>query len=211
MILVTTGDKEFLRIWGLAYQTPKAQLYSKSSIYKWVLFWECVYKSNLFISPTNLDYIQSQSCGFSSGHVCMWELDHKEGWAPKNWCFWTVVLEKTLESPLDCKETKPVNPKGNQSCIFIGRTDAEAEAPILWPPDARIQLIGKDPDSEKEWRQEEKGVTEDKVAEWHYWLSGHEFEQALGDGKGQGGRACCNPWGHQELYTTERLNNNQQS
>ena len=135
----------------------------------------------------------------------MWELDHEEGWAPKNWCFWTVVLEKTLESPLDCKETKPVNPKGNQSWIFIGRTDAEAEAPILWPPDAKIQLIGKDPDSEKDWRQEENGVTEDKVADWHHWLNGHEFEQALGDGEGQGGLACCSPWGHKELAGTHEI------
>ena len=103
--------------------------------------------------------LSSQSYGFSSSHVQMRELDHKEGWRPKNWCFWTVILEKTLESPLDCKEIKPVNPKGNQPWIFIRRTDAEAEAPILWPPDVKSQLIGKDPDTEKDWRQEEKGVT----------------------------------------------------
>ena len=103
--------------------------------------------------------LSSQSYGFSSSHVQMRELDHKEGWRPKNWCFWTVILEKTLESPLDCKEIKPVNPKGNQPWIFIKRTDAEAEAPILWPPDVKSQLIGKDPDTEKDWRQEEKGVT----------------------------------------------------
>ena len=101
----------------------------------------------------------SQSCGFSNSHVGMWELDHKEGWAPKNWCFWTVMLEKTLESPLDSKDIKPVNPKGNQAWIFVGRTDAEAEAPILCPPDAKSWLIGKDPDAGKDWGQEEKGVT----------------------------------------------------
>ena len=101
----------------------------------------------------------SQSYGFSSGHVCMWELDHKESWAPKNWYFWTVVLEKTLESPLDCKEIQPVHPKGNQSWIFIGRTDVEAEAPILWPPDVKSWLIWKDPHAGKDWRREEKGMT----------------------------------------------------
>ena len=108
----------------------------------------------------------NQNYGFSSSHVWMWELDHKESWVPKNWCFWTVVLEKTLESPLDCKEIQPVNPKGNQSWIFIGRNDAEAEAPILWPPDAKNWLIGKDPDAGKDRRQEEKGTTED------WWLDG---------------------------------------
>ena len=114
----------------------------------------------------------------------MWELDRKEGWVPKNWCFQTVVLEKTLEGPLDCKEIKPVNPKGNQSWIFIGKTDAEAEAPIFWPPDAKSQLIGKDPDSGKDWEQEEKGTTEDEIVGWHHQLDGHEFEQTLGDGEG---------------------------
>ena len=120
----------------------------------------------------------------------MWELDHKEGWAPKNWCFWTVVLEKTLESPLDCKESKPVNTKGNQSWTFIGRTDAEAEAPILWSPDVKSQLIGKDPDAEKDWRQEEKGTTEDEMVGWHHQFNEHEFEQTLGDGEGQGSPMC---------------------
>ena len=134
----------------------------------------------------------------------MWELDHKEGWAPKNWCFWTVVLEKTLESPLDCKEIQPVNPKGNQSWIFIGRTDAEAEAPILWPPDVKSWLIWKDPDDEKDWRQEEKGTTEDEIVGWHHQLNGHEFEQALGDAEGQGSLAWCNPWGHRESDITEQ-------
>ena len=129
----------------------------------------------------------SQGYGFSSGHAWMWELDHKEGWAPKNWCFWTVVLEKTLEGPLNCKEIQPVNPKGNQPWIFIGRTDAEAEAPILWPPDAKSWLTGKDPDAGKDRRQEEKGTTEDEMVGWHHQLNGHEFEQALGVGEGKPG------------------------
>ena len=120
--------------------------------------------------------LYSQSYGFSSSHVWMWELDHNESWAPKNWCFWTMVLEKTLESPLDYKEIKPVNPKGNQSWIFIGRTDAEAEAPIFWPPDVKNWLIGKDPDAGKDWRQEEKGTTEHEMVEWHHQFDGHEFE-----------------------------------
>ena len=116
---------------------------------------------------------------FSSGHVWMWELDYKERWALKNWCFWTVLLEKTLESPLDCKEIKPVNPQGNQSWIFIRRTDAKAETPILWPPDAKNWLVGKDPDAGKDWKQEKKGTTEDEMVEWHHQLNGHEFEQTL--------------------------------
>ena len=115
----------------------------------------------------------------------MWELDHTEGWTPKNWWFWIVVLEKILESPLDCKEIKAVNPKGNQPWIFIGRTDAEAEAPILWPPDVKSWLIRKDPDAGKDWRQEEKGTTEDEMVAWHHQLNGQEYEQALGDGEGQ--------------------------
>ena len=134
----------------------------------------------------------SQSFGFSSGHVWMWELDltegsgTSEGWVLKNWCFWTVVLEKTPECPLDCKEIKPDNPKGDQSWIFTGRTDAEAEAPILGSPDTESWLTGKDPDAQKDWRQEEKGMTEDEMFWWHHWLNGHEFEQTPGDGEGQG-------------------------
>ena len=110
----------------------------------------------------------------------MWVLDHKESWVPKNWCFWAVMLEKTLRSPLDCKEIKPVNPKGNESWIFIGRTDVEAEAPILWPPDSKNWLVGKDPDAGEDWRWEEKGTTEDEIGGWYHWLSGREFEQTLG-------------------------------
>ena len=118
----------------------------------------------------------SQSYGFSSSHVWMSKLDYKESWALKNWCFWTAVLDKTLESPLDCKEIKPVNPKRNQSWIVIGRTDAETQAPILWPPDEKSQLIRKYPDALKDWRQEEKGMTKDDMGVWHHWLNGHEFE-----------------------------------
>ena len=121
------------------------------------------------------------------------KLDHKESWV-QNWCFWTVVLEKTLESPLNCKEIQPVHPKGNQSWIFIGRTDTGAEALILWPPDAKNWLIWKDPDAGKDWRQE-KRTTEDEMVGWHHWLDGHEFEQALGVGDGQGSLPCCSPWG----------------
>ena len=120
--------------------------------------------------------LYSQSHGFSSSHVRMWELNYKESWVLKNWCFWTVVLEKTFESPLDSKEIKPVNPKENQFWIFIGRTDAEAETPILWLPDAKNRLIGKDPDAGKDWRWEEKGMTEDGMVGWHHWRDGQEFE-----------------------------------
>ena len=117
----------------------------------------------------------SQSYDFSSSHVWMWELDYKESWMMKNWCFWTVVLEKTFESPLDCKEVKPDNPKGNQPWILIGRTDDEAETPILWPPDVKSWFIWKDPDDGKDWRQEDKRMTEDEVVGWHHQLDGHEF------------------------------------
>ena len=132
---------------------------------------------------------------FSSGHVWMWESDYKESWVPKNWCFWTVVLEKTLESPLNCKEFQPINLKGNQSWIFIGRTDAEAESPILWPPNVKNQLIGKDPDAGKDWRQKEKRAIEDEMVGWHHWLTGHEFEWTPGDSEGRGSVACCRPCG----------------
>ena len=134
----------------------------------------------------------------------MWELDYKESRALKNWCFCTVVLEKTFESPLDCKEINPVNPKGNQSWMFIGRTDVEDEPQILWPPDVKNWLIGKDPNVGKDGRQDEKGMTEDEMVGWHHQLSRHE--QALGVGDGQGSLACCSPWGHKELDMTEWLN-----
>ena len=136
----------------------------------------------------------------------MWDLDHKQGWALKNWCFWTVVSEKTPESPLDRKEIKPINPKKNQSWIFIRRIDAEAEAPILWLPDVKNWLTGKDPDAGEDWRQEEKGTTEDEMVGWHHQLSGHVLEQTLGVGDRQGSLACGSPWGRKESDTTERLN-----
>ena len=137
----------------------------------------------------------------------MWELDHKEGWAPMNWCFQTVVLEKTLESPLDSKDIKPVNPKGNKPWIFFGRTDAEAEALILLPPDVKSQLIGKVPDAGIDWGQEEKGVPEDEIVGWHLWLNGYEFKQTPGDSDGQGSQARCR-WDHKKSDTTEWLKNN---
>ena len=137
----------------------------------------------------------------------MWELHHKEGWEPKNWCFWTVVLVKTLESPLGYKEIKPVNPKGSQSWIFVGRTDTEAEAPILWPPHVKSQLIGKDPDAWKDWRQEEKVSTEDEMVKWHHRLDGHEFEQTPRDSEGPGSLAYCSSRDRQEFDMTEQQNN----
>ena len=135
---------------------------------------------------------------FPSSHVWIWDLDHKEGWALKNWCFWNVMLEKTLESPLDSTEVKPVNPKGNHSWMFTGRTDAETEAPILWPLDVKNWLIGKVPDAGKDWRQE-KGTTEDEMVRLHHQLNEHEFEQTPGDSEGQGSPACCSLWGCKEL------------
>ena len=136
----------------------------------------------------------------------MWELDYKESWTPKNWCFWAVVLEKTLESPLDCKEIQPVHPKGDQSWVFIGRTDVEAETPIFWPPDAKSWLIWKHPDAGKDWKWEEKRTTEDEMIRWYHWLDACEFEWTLGNGDGQGGLASCNSWGHKESDMTEQLN-----
>jgi len=133
---------------------------------------------------------------------------HKESWEPKNLCFLTVVLEKTLESPLDLKEIKRVNPRGNQPCLFIERTDAETEAPIFWPLEMKSQLIGKDSDPGKDWRQGEKGVTMNEMVRWHHWLNGHEFEQTPGDSEGQGRMAYCSPWVHKESDRTEQLKNN---
>ena len=140
--------------------------------------------------------LYNQRYGFSSSPVQMWELDHKEGWAPKKWCFQSK--EKTLESSLDCRKIRPVHPNGNQSWIFIGRTDAEVETLILWWPDGKNWFIGKDPDSGKDWRQE-KGATKNEMVGWHHQLDGHKFKQALGVGDGQGGPACCTPWGCKEL------------
>ena len=142
--------------------------------------------------------LSSQGYGFSSGHVWMWELDCEESWVPKNWYFWTVVLEKTLESPLDCKEIQPVHSKGDRSWVFFGRTDAKAETPVLWPPHAKSWLIRKDSDAGRDWGQEEKGTTEDEMAGWHHGLDGHKFEWTPGVGDGQGGLACCDSWGSKE-------------
>ena len=137
---------------------------------------DSILKSRDITLPTKVHLVKATV--FSSSYVWIWELDYREIWVPKNWCFWPVVLEKTLESPLDCKEIQPVNPKGNQSWIFIGRTDAKAEAPILWPPDAKNWLIGRDPHAGKVWREEVKGMTEDEMVGRHHWCNGHEFEQA---------------------------------
>ena len=155
---------------------------------------DSVLKSRDIILPTKVCIVKTMVFPVVMYGCESW--DYKESWVPKNWCFLTVVLEKTLESPLDCKEIQPIHPKGDQSWVFIGRSDVEAEAPILWPPDAKSSLIGKDPDSGKDWRQEEKGMTEDEMIGWHHRLNGHESEQALGVGNGQGGLASCSPWGH---------------
>ena len=148
----------------------------------------------------------SQGYGFSNSHVWMWELDCEESWVLRNWCFWTVVLEKTLASPLDCKEIQPVHSKGDQSWVFIGSTDGKTETPILWTPHAKSWLIGKDSVAERHWGQEEKWTTEDEMTGWHHWLDGREFEWTLGVGDGQGGLACWDSWGRKESDMTEWLN-----
>ena len=172
-----------------------------------LIFWG---NSILFLIVTAPVYILTNSAQWfpllhtlGRASICyLWDLDYKESWALKNWCFWTVVLEKTLESPLDCKEIQPVHPKGDQSWMFIGRTDVEAETPILWPHDAKSWLIRKDPDAGKDWGQE-KGTTEDEMVGWHHQLNGHGFGWTLGVGDGQGGLACCGSWGRKESDTTE--------
>ena len=146
------------------------------------------------------------SLWFSSGHVWMWELDCEESWAPKNWCFWTVVLAKTLESPLDCKEVQPVHSEGDQPWDFFGRNDAKAETPVLWPPHVKSWLIGKDSDAGRDWGQGQKGTTEDEMGGWHHCLDGRESEWTPGVGDGQGGLACCDSWGCKESDMTARLN-----
>ena len=167
---------------------------------------DCILKSRDITWLTKICIVKTMvflvvMCGCES-----WTIKKPE--CQRNWCFWTVVLEKTLESPLDCKEIQPVHHKGDQSWVFIGRTDAEAETIILWPPDAKSWLIGKDPDAGKDWRQEKKGTTEDEMVGWHYWLIGHEFEETLGDVEGQQNLMCCSPWGCKELDITKQLNNN---
>ena len=162
--------------------------------------------SNVLLFIAEFKSPSRQGYGFSCGHVWMWELDCEEGWVQKNWCFWTVVLEKTLESPLDCKEIQPVHTEGDQPWDFFGRNDAKAETPVLWPPHAKSWLIWKDADAGRDWGQEEKGTTEDEMAGWHQRLDGREFEWTPGVGDGQGGLACCDSWGHKESDTTEQLN-----
>ena len=152
---------------------------------------DSIFKSRNITLPTKVCLVKAMF--FSSGHVWMWELDCEESWALKNWCFLTLVLEKTLKNPLDCKEIQPVHSKGDQSCVSIRRTDAEAETPILWPPHAKSWLIGKDPDAGGNWGWEKKGTTEDEIAGWHHRLNGHEFGWTPGVGDGQGGLACCSP------------------
>ena len=156
---------------------------------------DSIFKSRDITLPTKVRLVKT---GFSSGHVWIWELDCEESWVPKNWCFWTVMLEKTLDSPLDCKEVQPVHSKGDQSWVFFGRTDAKAEAPVLWPPHVKSWLIGKDSDAGRDWGQEEKGMMEDEMAGWHHWLDGRESEWTPGIGDGQGGLECCDSWGHKE-------------
>ena len=162
--------------------------------------------SPVFLMMYSAYKLNKQGDNIQPWHIWMWELDCEESWAPKNWCFWTVVLDKTLESPLDCKEIQQVHPKGDQSWVFIGRTDAEAETPILWPPHAKSWLTGKDSDAGRDWGQEEKGTTEDEMAGWHHRLNGHEFGWTPGVCDGQGGLAFCDSWSRRETDTTEQLN-----
>ena len=164
---------------------------------------DSILKNRDITLPENVHLVKAMV--FFSSHVWMWELDHKESRTLKSWCFWTVVLENILKSPLDCKEIQPIHPKGSRSWILIGGTDVEAEAPIHWPPDMKNWLIGKDPDAGKDWRQE-KRMTEDETVGWHHWLNGYEFEQAPGVGDGQGSLACYSPWSCKELDMTEQLN-----
>ena len=211
-VWITTNCGIFLKRWE--YQTTLPASWEICMQVKTLAPWKKNYdqprqhirKQRHYLADKGLS---TQSYGFSSSLVWMWNLNHKESWVSKNWCFWTVVLEKTPESPLDCKVIQPAHPKGNQSWIFIGRTDAEAETPMLWPPDAKNWLIGKDPDAGKDWRLEEKGTTEDEMVGWHHWLNGHDFEQAPGVGDGQESLVCCSPWGPKESAMTEWRNWNE--
>ena len=165
---------------------------------------DSILKSRDITWPTKVHLVKAMDFSVVMYGCESW--DYKESWVPKNWCFWTVVLEKIFESPLDCKEIKPVNPKGNQPWIFIGRPDAEAETPVLWPPDVKNQLTGKDPDAGKDWRQEEKGMTEDEMVGMRHRLDGYEFEQTPRESEGQECLVCCSPWGCKEWDMTEQLN-----
>ena len=204
---LTTRWETWFQIQGWE-DTLEKEMAANSSILSWRIPWteEPGRLQSMSLQTFGHDWATSQGYVFSSCHVWMWELDYKESWAPKNWCFWTAVLEKTLESPLDHKEIQQVHPKGNQSWVFIGRTDVEAETPVLWPPDAKSWLIGKDPDAGKDWGQEEKQTTEDEVIGWHHWLNGHGFDWSPGVGDGQEGLMCYISQGHKESNTTERLN-----
>ena len=165
---------------------------------------DSIFKSRDITLPTKVHLVKAMVFPLVMYGCESWTI--KKARVSKNWCFWTVVLEKTLESPLDCKEIQPVHSTGVQSWVFTGRTDAEAETPILWPPHARSWLIGKDSDAGRDWGPEEKGTTEDEMAGWHHQLNGHEFEWTLEVGDGQGGLVCCDSWSHKESDTTERLN-----
>ena len=182
----TCSLEEMLAPWKKSYDNPRQNIEKQRH-----------YFSNK--GPSSQGYV------FSSSHISMWELDYKESWMPKNWCFWTVVLEKTLGSPLDCKEIQPDHPKGDQSWVFIGKTDVETETPVLWPPDAKSWLIGKDPDAGKDWGQEEKRMTEDEMVGWHHRLNGHRFGWTPGVGDGQGSLVCCSSSGGKESERTEWL------
>ena len=197
------GNSDTLFFWGGGVVAKSLQMVTAAMKLKDAYSLECYDQLRQHIKKQR--HFANKGYGFSSNHVWMWELDCKESWVPKNWCFWTVVLDKTLESPLDCKEIQPVHPKGNQSWMFIRRTCNEAETPILWPPDAKNWLIWKDPDAGKDWRQE-KGMAEDEMAGWHHRLNGHGFGWTPGVGNGQGGVVCCNSWGQKESDTTEWLN-----
>ena len=164
---------------------------------------DSIFKSRDITLPTKVRLVQAMVFPVVMYRCESWT---EESWVPKNWCFWIVVLEKTLESPLDCKEIQPVHPKGDQSWMFFGRTDAEAETPILWPPNAKSWLTAKNSDAGRDWGQEEKGTTEDEMAGWHHRLDGHEFGWTPGVGDGQGGLVCCDSWDRKELDTTEQLN-----
>ena len=165
---------------------------------------DSIFKSRDITLPTKVRLVKAMVFPVVMYGCESWTV--KKFWAPKNWCFWTVVLEKTLESPLDCEDIQPVHPEGDQPWDFFGGNDAKAETPVLWPPHVKSWLLGKDSDAQRDWGQEEKGTTEDEMAGWHHRLDGVEFEWTLGVGDGQGGLACCDSWGHKESDTTEPLN-----
>ena len=197
------GEKRAMKLWNQGHSGDELDVaFWLLALHSDCCLWFCCSLRHYFANKGP----SSQGYGFSSGHVWMWELDCEESWALKNWCFWTGVLEKTLESPLDCKEIQPVHSEGDQPWDFFGRNDAKAETLVLWPPHTKSWLIGKDSDAGRDGEQEEKGTTEDEMAGWHHWLNGRESEWTPGVGDGQGGLACCDSWGWKESDTTERLN-----